>query len=247
MRRIDYKKLVNFAFIGIFGLGTVSPIALNLPLLNREKIENRIDRKVATETAEKIENRVREKVQNMLTTRAVILGGKVAAKRGTTLIVNKDGKDYTVITDTKTQFRRLFWGKSSLDEISVNDMINVHGKWVDEAKTQIQATLVRNLSIQKRFGVFFGEVTSLVSNGFIVKTVARGDQTVTVSSSTKFVNRRGETIPQSDILVNHRVRIRGLWDRTNSVITEVTEVKDFSLPTQAGLPVKVTSTPTVTP
>ena len=66
-----------------------------------------------------------------------IAKGKVTAKDGTTLTIEKDGKTLTVLTDDKTQFRRLFWGKSSLDEIRVNDEINVFGNWTDETKTTI--------------------------------------------------------------------------------------------------------------
>jgi hypothetical protein len=165
-------------------------------------------------------------------TRAVILGGKVTAKSGTTLTVAKDGKDYTVLTDANTHFRRLFWGKGSIDEVSVNDLVNVHGKWTDDTKTTVQTVLVRDISIQKRFGVFFGTVQSLTSNGFVLQTVERGTQTVTVSSSTKFVNRKGEAVTQSDILPGQRIRVRGIWDRANSTITEVVGVKDFSIPVQ---------------
>jgi hypothetical protein len=60
---------------------------------------------------------------------------------------------------------------------------------------------------------------------------------VTVSSSTKFVDRRGKTIAQTDVAVSHRIRVKGMWDNTNSTITEVTQVKDYSLPVKpAGTP-----------
>lgn len=162
--------------------------------------------------------------------RAAIINGTLSGKNGTTLTVTKDGKTYTVLTDDKTQLRRRFWGKATLDEMQTGDTVNVHGKWTDDAKTTIQATLVRDLSIQKRFGVFFGTVTSLTSNGWVMQTIKRGSQTVTVSPSTRFVNRRGEVINQSDIAVGHRVRVRGLWDSKANTIGEVTHVKDFSLP-----------------
>lgn len=164
------------------------------------------------------------------TGRAAILGGTLSAKSGTTLTVTKDGKTYTVNTDNTTQLRRRFWGKATLDEMQVGDSVNVHGKWSDEAKTTIAAKLIRDVSIQKRFGVFFGTVQSLTSGGWVMTTVGRGNQTVTVSSSTKFVDRAGRSITQNDIAVGHKVRAKGLWDRANNTITEVSHVKDFSLP-----------------
>lgn len=164
--------------------------------------------------------------------RAAIGTCTVTVKDGTTLTCTKEGNTYTVLTDDKTQFRRRFWGKGSLDEILVGHVINVIGSWGDDAKTTVQARLVRDTSIQKRFGVFFGQVKSLLSNGWVMTTVSgrRADQTVTVSSETKFVNRREETIGQADIQVGHRVRVKGLWDNVNNTVTEVKHVKDFSLP-----------------
>ncbi len=170
--------------------------------------------------------------------RAVIVNGVLSALSGTTipatLTVTKNGKSYSVLVDGKTQLRRRFWGKSTLSEMNVGDNLNVIGKWTDNAKTTIQATLVRDLSVQKRSGVFFGTVSSLSANGWVMSTVRRGNQTVTVSSSTNFINRSGQTITQADIKVGDRVRVRGLWDNIANTITEVTQVKDYSLPAQSA-------------
>jgi len=173
--------------------------------------------------------------------RAALSQATLTAKNGTTLTVTgTDGKTYTVNTDGTTQFRRRFWGKSSLDEMNTGDKVDIIGKWTDSADTTIQAKLVRDTSIQKRFGVFFGSVTSTTGSGFVVATINRGSQTVTIDSTTKLLNRKGATIAQSDIAAGHKVRVRGLWDNTANTITQVTEVKDFSLPV-------VTTTPTPTP
>ena len=77
------------------------------------------------------------------------------------------------------------------------------------------------------------------------KSEKRADQTVTVTSSTEFENRKGETITQTDVKVGHKVRVRGLWDRTLNTVTEVTNVKDFNLPVvTATVTVAATLTPT---
>lgn len=193
-------------------------------------------------------NSVREKAKNAFSgfVKAEILRGTVTAKTDTTLSVEKDGKTYTVNLENNTMLRRHYWGKSDLAEFSVGNIVNVYGKWTDDTKTAINARLVKNISIQKRFGVFFGEVKSLVSGGWVMTTVSgkRQDQTVTVSSETKMENKNGETITQADVQVGHRIRVKGLWDSTNNTVTEVKQVKDFSLPVTSAT---VTVTPTATP
>lgn len=154
----------------------------------------------------------------------------VTAINGSSLTVSKNGKSYTVNTDGNTKFRRRFWGASNLGEISVNDHVNVWGVWADDAKTTITARLIRDTSIQKRRGVFIGTISSLSSNGFVLASKHRGNQTVTVSSSTKYIGRNEVAMSFSNLKTGDRVRVRGLWDKTNSTITEVTEVKDFSFP-----------------
>lgn len=187
------------------------------------------------------ENIIKNVNKTALNQFARITNGQVTAVNVPTLTVSKDGKIYTVSTDSNTQFRRHFWGKSGLSEITVGDMVNVQGKFTDDAKTSILARLIRDLSIQKRFGVFFGNVISVNGNNIIIETVNRGNQTVTVSGTTKFINRKQQNMNQSDVYVGHRIRVRGLWDKSASTIAGVTEVKDFSIPPVA------TPTPTLTP
>ena len=146
------------------------------------------------------------------------------------IIVDSEGVSIKVNLLTNTHFRRKFWGKSSVAEISVGDSINVVGKWANEGKTEINATLVRDLSIQKRFGVFFGTINKITDSGFVMTTIQIGEETVILDTTSKIINRQGGTQSVADIQVGHRIRVRGLWNSTTFTITEVTEVKDFSLP-----------------
>lgn len=213
----------------------------------------KIKNKNLEERQEKILERLEEKFSSIggilknLNQRTAIINGTLTTKSGTTLTVTKDDKTYTVLTDNKTQLRRRFWGKATLGEMQIGDKLNVFGKWTDDTKATIQARLVRDLSIQKRFGAFIGTVQQLTANGWVMDTVNRGNQTVTVVSSTKFVNRKEEPITKNDILVGHRVRVKGLWDRTNNTITEVTQVKNYSLPPRPTGAPKPTKIPTITP
>lgn len=163
----------------------------------------------------------------------------VTVKSTQSFTVTKDGKTYTINVSSNTKFRRHFWGDSTFVELSVNDIVNIWGKWTDSTQTTIDARVVRNQSVQKFRGVFFGNVKSKSSNSFVITSRYRGDQTVNFDSSTKFVNRKEQTMKFSDIQVEDRVRIKGVWDKTNSTISEVTQVKDFTIP-------KVTA-PTPTP
>ncbi|MBI5019029.1 hypothetical protein HZB58_02040 [Candidatus Gottesmanbacteria bacterium] len=207
---------------------------------NRKNLFEQFKERMSSKTAE---------IKNYMSVGITIAGAKVTAKTDTTLTIEKDGKTYTVNFDSKTQLRRRFWGKSTLDEFSVGNIVNVIGRWTDDTHTAINARLVRNISIQKRFGVFFGEVKSILGTGWVMSTKSenRADQTVTVSSETKFENRRGETMTQAEVQVGHKVRVRGLWDRTLNTVTEVTNVKDFSLPQVPEATVTATVTVTPTP
>lgn len=206
------QKFASLLLIGLIGI--------NFPILKMPK----------NATAPGLQKQLEKRLEKITGRRAVIAKGEVTTKEGTTLTLRQDGKNYLVLTDGKTQFRRKFWGKSSLEEISVGDLITVIGRWTNEERTEIKAVLIRNLSVQKRAGVFFGEVKSVGENSLVIAAAKRGNLTVTVDASTKLVNRKMETIMLADIKPGHRVRVKGLWDSTKKTITEVKQVKDFSIP-----------------
>jgi hypothetical protein len=180
-------------------------------------------------------------------------GATITAISSNSLTVKKDQKTYTITISSQTKILRHFWGKSKLSEFSVDDKINVWGKWTDDTKTTLDALVLRNLSIMKRHGVFFGEVSSLGSNSFVIKSINRGDQTVLYGTNTKFEDRRGTQISASDTKVGNKIRVKGLWDKANKKITEVEQVKNFSFPTRstsleptAIVTVTTTAAPTLT-
>lgn len=219
----------KFKLATIF-LGSIISVSMIIPV-GSLALAPEIRKEIREEVKENSVTRpgLMQKVANKRT-RAAILNATILSKNGTTLTVTKDGKTYTVGTDAKTQLRRRFWGKSTLDEMQMGDSVNVHGKWTDDSQTTVQAVLIRDLSIQKRFGTFFGTVNSVTGGSFVIETVEKGNQLVTVVPATKIVNRKGETISQSDVSAGHRIRVKGLWDSKTNTITEVTHVKDFNLP-----------------
>jgi hypothetical protein len=225
------KKFVNTLLVGAFFVGISTP-KLALFWENKEqKIRERVETSLEVNNpGTGAQQEIKERVRNFAGTRSAIGSGKVIAIDGSTLTITKDDKTYTVLIDAKTKFRRRFWGNSSLEEIAVNNIIDVIGRWQNEERTQIQAIIIRNLSVQKRYGVFFGVVTSVNDKGFVMETAKRENQAVTVSTDTKLVDRTMEDMTLNQILVGHRVRVKGTWDSSNSTITGVTQVKDFSIP-----------------
>ncbi len=174
---------------------------------------------------------LRKSIQQLVGVKnAKIVNGVVTTVSDQNFTVTKNGKTYTVQTDTDTRFRRHYWGKSSLAELSVGDNVNVWGTFSDDSDSIIHASMVRNLSVMKFRGVFFGTVSAMNGNTWTVETVRRGNQTVTVSSSARYINRKEQLLTQNEIQVHDRIRLRGLWDKSSNTITQVTEVKDFSLP-----------------
>lgn len=180
-------------------------------------------------------------------TRVHLVDAEVTAVSDTTLTVKKDDKTYTVNTDAKTKFRRHFWGRSELTEFSVGNIVNIWGTWADETQTTINAKMIRNLSIMKRHGVFFGTIKTVGDNSFVITSVHRGDQAVTLATTTKLINRREQAITFGDLQVGHRIRVKGLWDKSQNTVTEVRQVKDFSLPPQTEKTTTTTPTATETP
>lgn len=162
--------------------------------------------------------------------RVEVLNVKVISKDATSITVDSEGTSIKVTYDANTHFRRKFWGKSTFAETSIGDSVDVIGRWTNEEKTQIKAVLIRNLSIQKRYGVYFGTVKSTNDTGFVITTIRKGEETVTVDPSTKLIDRTEEAITISDIDIGHRIRVKGLWDAINFTIKDVKEIKDFNLP-----------------
>lgn len=149
-------------------------------------------------------------------------------------LTGDDGTFQVNITN-KTKILRKFGGKSSLIEYSVGDEVVVFGKFTDDTKLVINAKTVKNNSIQKRWGAFFGKVTIHNSDNFVIETLERGSQTVYFGEA-KFVNRKEVSITYNDVKVGDRVRVKGIWDKTLNKINEVNQVKDFSLPVIAPTP-----------
>lgn len=244
------QQLVVLAFSTALFL---NPLVVNaedkIGLKTTIRVERKELRKDFKDQVKTLKEDLKQKLQNLKGQVTKLIGVEITAVSGTTLTVSKDGKTYTVNTDSNTHFQRHYWGKSSLAEFSIGNKVNVHGKFTDDAKTTILARLIRNLSIMKRHGVFHGDVTAKNSDNFVIDSKQRGSQTVFFTSSAKFIQRNEVAMTYADLQVGHRVRVKGVWDKTLNKITETIQVKDYSLPpqpTKAGVSVTVAPTATAT-
>lgn len=246
MKKISLGLIVLVTFL------TMTPSVLALDLRFKKEIYNNIketiqeERKEGTNpalirkevrenvgnNAKKIRSGFLDKVKNFLKRNLRFearVRGKITVIGSNNFSLNGDDGTFQVNITNKTKILRKFGGKSSLSEYSVGDEVVVFGKFTDDTKLIIDAKTIRNNSIQKRRGAFFGKVTVKNTDNFVMETAERGTQTVYFGTA-KIVDRKEITITLSDIKIGDRVRVKGVWDKTLSKISEVNQIKDFSIP-----------------
>lgn len=215
---------------------TATPTSIQKRFNIRNEIRNEIKNEIKEVREENREQKrnildsLKDKIGTIKDTVAKIISGEVTVNSGSSLTVVKDGKTYNINVTANTIFKRHFWGNSSMSEIAVGDKVNIWGKYTDDTKTTIEARMIRDTSIMKRFGTFIGTIKAIDGSTYTLETTQRGTQMVTISSDTKLVNRKEVTIIASDIQVGHKIRVKGMWNKTNNTITQITHLKDFSLP-----------------
>jgi hypothetical protein len=152
------------------------------------------------------------------TIEVLMKAAKVTEINNNVLKVSIFNYNYQIDTNSANLVRYL-WGQSNISEFSVGDIVNVWG-YLDETDTSlVHARNIRDVSIQKLYGVFNGVIDSLDSanNSFVLKTESRGNQTVLVSADTKIV-KATTTIAFGDLQTDMGVVVRGVWNKTSSQI-----------------------------
>jgi hypothetical protein len=132
------------------------------------------------------------------------------------------GQTYKVQIDSTTNVVRQYWGKSSSDlsEFSVGDIINVYGNLDSSDYFLVHAKTVRNISIQKIYGVFNGSITTINSStSFTMNTKKIGTTTLIVNTDANTKIYQGKDVKSfSDLIVGTKINVRGIWDKTMSKI-----------------------------
>jgi hypothetical protein len=159
---------------------------------------------------EQVKNVIKEKIKKHIK-------GTLTAMTGNVLTVRQGQTNLTIRTTDKTEFKRKFGGISSLGEFSINDQLIIIGNRNADS-TEIEASYIRNMSIQRRFAVFVGEVTAKSSSVLTLKTESRGAQTAIISSNTTY-KEKNKTITFADIQIGDKILVKGeLWDRASDKI-----------------------------
>ncbi len=129
-----------------------------------------------------------------------------------TLTLQVEATAYTVNVTSSTRIVRKYQGPSSLEEFVVGDDLRV---WGTLTGTTIDATKLKNYSIQRVGGTFWGTILSIDSaaSTFVLDARGRDDQTVVVRSTTKIFqgNRAGVF---ADLSTGQTVRVIGVWRKS---------------------------------
>lgn len=150
--------------------------------------------------------------------KSIIIRGELIEIVATSIKIKKNDTIYQVNLTEKTNFVRKFGGKSKLSEFTVGDTVQVVGKEIEEKV--IEAQLIRDISIQKRWASFEGKVISINASekSFVLKPNVRKEQTVFVTDNTK-ITKNGVKITFTDIAVNDKVNVSGIWNTKNNTLT----------------------------
>lgn len=230
-------KKISLSLIILATVLTIVPLTFALsPLRGENRISitpGEFRKEIRKEVKEEFKNeRLLDKAKNFMKKNLKFearVKGKITVKGTNNFTMTGDDGTFQVNISDKTQLLMKFGGKSKLSDYSVGDEVRVFGKFTDETKLIINAKVVKNNSIQKRKGAFFGKVTIKNTDNFVMETLERGIQTVYFGTGI-FVQRNETAMTYTDLKVGDRVRIKGIWDKTLSKITEVTQIKDFSIP-----------------
>lgn len=163
--------------------------------------------------------------------------GTLMALSGTTapatMTIQSGVTTYTVNVAADTKLVRKYNGESSLEEFAVGDMVAVKG---EVTGTTIVATRIRNLTIQRRGGLFNGTIVSLnaTDKTFVLDPTDHAyrrlaNQTVTTTAASKFyIGEKAAAF--SDLAVGMKVKVIGLWRKTqNTVVADRTMIRLSSL------------------
>lgn len=146
------------------------------------------------------------------------------------LVVSKDKNTYTINVTPNTKILTKYGSISDLIEYSTGHKLNIWGTTNEASKSAITAKVIKNNSIQKRIGIFYGLVDSISGRTFTFSSKIYGQNQITIDASTKIVNNDNTPITASDIHENDRIKIIGSIDQSVNKITAAKAIKNFSQP-----------------
>lgn len=154
---------------------------------------------------------------------SITVTGTLTAISGTalpaTLSLLVGATTYTVEVPTTAKIIRRYNGASDLGEFLINDRVEVRGNALNDAANTINATRVKNWSMQRVGGTFKGTIvtTDCANNMFTYKPDKRDQQTVYLSATTK-ITRAGEKGTCAGLKNGERAKVIGLWRESSKRI-----------------------------
>ncbi|MFZ2206043.1 MAG: hypothetical protein WA061_03665 [Microgenomates group bacterium] len=219
----------NLVVLSIFVLFAVGGVYAEMRIPPMKRIEKRaVPAKIEKNLLEQAKDMIKRSIKKQLK-------GTLVTIAGSTLTVEKNGESYTINTAEDTELRSKFGAESRLSDFNPKDTLIILGKQTSSG--EIDASYIRNLTMQRRTAVFVGEVIEKADNTLTVKTVGRGNITVHISSVVRYTEQKN-TITYSDIEIGNKIIIRGeLWNRESSnidarIILKIASHKPTPAPTR---------------
>src|SRR3989339_520997 len=129
-------------------------------------------------------------------------------------------KEITVKVDANTKFVRKYWGKSSLEELTVGDKLDVRVKTNEDGS--VTATLVKDDTLHWTWKVHNGAIDGLdlTAKTFTLKQKNGKSVTVKVDAKTKIFIPNASATSTFDGLQNGQIaHVRGIINNKTKVIT----------------------------
>ena len=166
---------------------------------------------------------------------AIVSGAPIASgtTAPSTLTVTIKGVSHNVIVPSTAKIVRRYNGTAAFSEIMKGDKLQVWGTIDTLNPLIINATRVRDNSIQKLGASFQGTVANLTNEGvgftapasFMVTTKHRGTQTVQVDPTFTLRPFKGVSKLVSDLKLNDQIMVKGIWNTNTKTIYDVNWIK----------------------
>ena len=154
-------------------------------------------------------------------------------------------KEITVFVDANTKFVRKYWGKSSLEELTVGDKLDVRVKTNENGI--VTATIVKDDTLHWTWKVHNGVIEGLdaTAKTFTLKQNNKKSVTVKVDAKTKIFIPNASATSTFDGLQNGQIaHVRGIINTKTKIITA--SLIRVSVPRAEAPVVTTTSTATTT-
>lgn len=167
---------------------------------------------------EERENEKQEKKDSRVTQKKSTIEGMVTALNGSAISVKRGNGSVIIVQAANAKIVRRFGAAMTLADIQTNDRLVITGTVT--TGTEITATLIRDISLQTRSGIFSGMVASVSAEAktFVLQTNKRDSQTIIVNTATK-ITKNGNVATFGDLAVSGTIRVAGVWNRTNESVT----------------------------